>query len=123
VFHIPLFSNPKIESKGKVLHLKKCISAGIIKIIDIAFECRKVFLKEKYIVKMISEVFPDFSEMKIIKGVNKIFESLPEEWLNIVKENENTHKDKVGVFNPISKRDDKLSGMPNTTNRYYELFL
>ena len=68
---------------------------------------------------MISEVFPDFSEIKIIKGVNKIFESLPEE----VKENENTHKDKVGVFNPISKRDDKLSGMPNTTNRYYELFL
>ena len=51
--------------------------------------------------EIISEVFPYFSEIKIIKGVNKIFESLPEEWLNIVKENENTHKDKIGVFNPI----------------------
>jgi hypothetical protein len=30
---------------------------------NIAFECRKGFLKEKYIVEMISEVFPDFSEI------------------------------------------------------------
>ena len=58
---------------------------------------------------MISEVFPDFSEIKIIKGVNKIFESLPEE----VKENENTHKDKIDVFNPILKTDEKLSVMPD----------
>jgi hypothetical protein len=49
----------------------------------------------------------------ITQGVNKIFESLPEEWLNIVKENENNHKDKIGVFNPILKTDDKLSVMPN----------
>ena len=69
---------------------------------------------------MISEVFPDFSEIKIIKGVNKIFEALPEEWLNIVKENENIHKDKIGVINPILKTDDKLSVMPNTTSRYYD---
>jgi hypothetical protein len=48
VFHIPLFFNPKIESKGKILHFKEFISAGIIKIKDIAFECRKGFLKEKY---------------------------------------------------------------------------
>ena len=52
-----------------------------------------------------AEVFPDFSEIKIIKGVNKIVESLPEEWLNIVKENENNHKDKICVFNPILKTD------------------
>ena len=32
VFHIPLFYNPKIESKGKSLHFKEFISAGIIKI-------------------------------------------------------------------------------------------
>ena len=63
VFHIPLFFNPKIESKGNILHFKEFISAGIIKIKDIAFECRKGFLKEKYIVEMISEVFPDFSEI------------------------------------------------------------
>ena len=69
------------------------------------------------------EVFPDFPEIRIIKGVNKISESLPEEWLNIVKEKESNHKDKIGVFNPILKTDDKLSVMPNTTNRYYELFL
>ena len=60
-----------------------------------------------------AEVFPDFSEIKIIKVVKKIFESLPEESLNIVKENENTHKDKIGVFNSILKTDDKLSVMPN----------
>ena len=70
-----------------------------------------------------AEVFPDFPEIRIIKGVNKISESLPEEWLNIVKENENTHKDNIDVFNPILKTDDKLSVMPNTTSRYYELFL
>jgi hypothetical protein len=40
VFHIPLFFNPKIESKGKILHFKEFISAGIIKIKDIVFECR-----------------------------------------------------------------------------------
>ena len=43
--------------------------------------------------------------------------------MNIVKENDNTHKDKIDVFNPILKTDDKLSVMPNTTSRYYELFL
>jgi hypothetical protein len=43
--------------------------------------------------------------------------------LNIVKKNDNTHKDKIDVFNPILKTDDKLSVMPNTTSRYYELFL
>jgi hypothetical protein len=70
-----------------------------------------------------AEVFPDFPEIRIIKGVNKISESLPEEWLNIVKENESNHKDNIDVFNPILKTDDKLSVMPNTTSRYYELFL
>jgi hypothetical protein len=43
--------------------------------------------------------------------------------LNIVKENENTHKDNIDVFNPILKTDNKLSVMPNTTSRYFELFL
>ena len=43
--------------------------------------------------------------------------------MNIVKENENNHKDKICVFNQILKTDDKLSVMPNTTSRYYELFL
>jgi hypothetical protein len=42
-------------------------------------------------------------------------------WLNIVKENKSNHKDKIGVFNPILKTDDKLSVMPNTTSRYYIL--
>jgi hypothetical protein len=43
--------------------------------------------------------------------------------LNIVKKNDNTHKDKIDVFNPILKTDYKLSVMPNTTSSYYELFL
>ena len=60
-FIFPYFFNSRIESKGKILHFKEFISAGIIKIKDIAFECRNGFLKEKYIVEMISEVFPDFS--------------------------------------------------------------
>ena len=43
--------------------------------------------------------------------------------MNIVKENENTHKDNIDVFNPILKTDNKLFVMPNTTSRYFELFL
>jgi hypothetical protein len=45
-----------------------------------------------------AEVFPDLPEIRIIKGVNKISESLPEEWLNIVKENESNHKNIMKQF-------------------------
>jgi hypothetical protein len=43
--------------------------------------------------------------------------------MKTVKENDNTHKDKIDVFNPILKTDDKLSVMPNTTSRYYKNIL
>jgi hypothetical protein len=46
-FIFPYFFNSRIESKGKILHFKEFISAGIIKIKDIAFECRKGFSKGK----------------------------------------------------------------------------
>lgn len=121
VFHMPLFQNPLILNDGKMLFLKTFIDAGIVKIKDLAFECKKGFMSDKYIQDIVSEKFPEVPGYKIVKAVSCIKQCIPTEFKAIIDANTNIHKSPVlKISCNINGRDFSL---PSTSKAFYEMLL
>lgn len=121
VFDVPIFFNPKICYQNKMLYFKTFVLAGISKIKDIAFECKQGFMKEKYIVEIISEKFPEISQNKLLEAVKIIIQSIPEEYRILVETN--VHISKIPIFNPVFNHEDAMRPLPSTARGFYEILV
>ena len=122
VFHVPLFFNPLVKYNDHMLFFKPFIEAGITKIKDISFECKKGFLKPNYVVDIIHEKCSDISVSRIKHFLGIIFDSLPDEWKQLVQTNENVSRN-VSSWSVILKTELKLLELPLKTKMYYDLLI
>ena len=121
IFDVPLFLNPNICYHGKMLFFKTFIDAGVSKMCDIAFECKPGFLKRKYIVDVILEIFPDALPNKILEYIDMLLESIPEEYKILIQTNSHTYKDPK--ITPILNNGVKSCIFPSTTREFYRLLI
>ena len=122
VFHIPLFFNPVIKHKDRLLFFKPFIEAGIVKIKDIAFECKPGFFKPNYVIDIIRDQFSEISETRVGNFIEILFSSIPNEWSQIVATNENRTRS-VSSLSIVFRTDEKLSVFPTKTSTFYELLI
>ena len=96
--------------------------SGIVKIKDIAFECRKGLLRPSYVVDIIKEKRTNLSEKMVMKYVNMLMDSLPTEYSDIIEENENPSKS-IPPLSITFRTDNTISLLPRNTKAYYDVLI
>ena len=91
----PLFHNPFINYKGKLLCFDLFIDSGVITLADITYEVIPGFLLLGAIVEMIKNKCPQITVKDIHTAYNVILYSLPPEWKELIVRNiKNSQNDK-----------------------------
>ena len=83
----PLFHNPFINYKGKLLCFDSFIDSGVITLADITYEVIPGFLPLGAIVEMIKNKCPQITVKDIHTAYNVILYSLPPEWKELIVKN------------------------------------
>ena len=87
IMNQPLFGNPHIKYKNKLLHFQSYIESGITTVADISYEVVPGFLSKSAIVEILQEKYPNMSIKEITLAYNVILNSLPDEWKQLVINN------------------------------------
>lgn len=86
IYRQPLFLNPEIKIRNKLLLWKHFVNAGICCIKDIAFEVKTGFLPSNYVIDMIQAVDSDMHVHVIRKQYKELLSAIPMSWKNTVNQ-------------------------------------
>ena len=105
----PLFNNPHIKYKEKLLIFNSFIDSGIITVADIAYEVKPGFLPVLAIIEIIHEKYPNIDKSHISLAYAVILHSLPEEWKTTVKSMDKNNEHQNDLYLVTDKENINVS--------------
>ena len=94
----PLFHNPLVTYKSKLLSFTSFIESDIVTVADITYEVVPGFLPVSAIVEIVRDIFPNMAKTEIVLAYNIILKALPDEWKEEILNNTITPSEVKNMF-------------------------